>query len=309
MFIKKAPLKMGRLYGEEGKALIVNDQTGLRNDNVYPELKVITGAEFVEKFGPTRKGWDQALVSDGVLVNMVGKNYGVVPNIDFFGQVENQLLNKDIKTLVRSINRDNSAFAVDHILADDRYTVRVKGSKKDDIIRPMISFTNSYDSSTKTTGKFGFYREHCKNGLHVLTSEIGFSLRHKGKIMEVVLPEIQLLLEKFINNEYYEIHKKFVVLAETPIKNIEEYVKIACHDLGIFKFEKSDENPEASKNAEMVIQMIKREASVLGEQPSLWLGYNSLNFHIHNVSKRSIGAQYDLDAKIFNYNMELAGVN
>jgi hypothetical protein len=295
---------MESLRGKEGQAVINHDQNGLRCDNIFLPNEMKPASEVFNM--PIRDGWDNVIISDGKVVNIVSKSYGHLPNEEFFGKVQQKLTEKDIKVLTRSINRDNRAFAVDHILADDRYAVIVKNSM--DEIRPMISFTNSYDGSTKTQGLFGFYRTVCQNGLHVATTEVGFSLRHRGNIVEVVVPEIEILLERFMENEFYEIKKKFDVLAETPIKNVEDYVKMVCHETELFKFEKSDENPDPSKNAEKVIETILREAKKLKESPSLWLGYNSFNAHLFST-KKSFNAQYNTDAKMFDYHMGLAGVN
>jgi hypothetical protein len=64
----------------------------------------------------------------------------------------------------------------------------------------MLRFTNSYDGSCKTSGKFGFFREVCSNGLHTAQTDIGFSLRHKGNIKELVLPAIGNIIYKFLDN-------------------------------------------------------------------------------------------------------------
>lgn len=305
--ITRKPLKIDRLSGKEGQALITKNAHGLRQDDVYPTLEIITGDKFAEKFGPTRQGWEKAIVSSGVLVNLVGKSYGVLPNIDFFGQIENKLLEKDIQVMTRAINRDNRAFAVEHILADDRFHVNIKNGL--DELRPMLSFTTSYDSSTRTQGHFGWHRKVCDNGLHVSHTEIGFSMKHRGNIVEVVMPEIDLLIEKFMSNEFYELKRKFEVLAEKPIKNIGDYVKLVCNKTEIFQFEKSEENESASLNAETVIETIRREAKMLGVEANHWIGYNGFNNLLHSKLKKSFGSSYEWDNKLFNYNMELATIN
>ena len=300
--ISTKPLKMEAPRGSEGQSLINHDQSGMRCDNIYIPNEMRPASEVFNV--PLRSGWDNCIVSNSKVVNIVSKSYGHLPNQEFFGKIQQKLKEKDINVLTRSINRDDRAFAVDHILADDRYSVTIKNGM--DAIKPMISFTNSYDGSTKTQGHFGFYREICKNGLHVSTSQIGFSLRHRGNIIEVVVPEIELLLEKFMSNEYYEIKKKFEVLAETPIKNVKDYVKMVCSQTEFFKFEKSEENDAPSKNAEIVIETILREAKKLREEPSLWLGYNSFNNILHGKMKKSFNSQYDWDAKMFDFHMTLA---
>jgi len=296
------PLKMPTLSGKEGQAVINYDSNGLRQDNIYlpNEVKLVSDVFNM----PTRDGWDKAVISNGKIVNLVSKSYGHLPNEEFFGKIQDKLHEKDIQVMTRSINRDDRAFAVDHILADDRYSVIVKNSQ--DEIRPMISFTNSYDGSTKTQGLFGMYRTVCQNGLHVATTEVGFSLRHRGNIVEVVIPEIEILLEKFMNNEFYEIKRKFEVLAETTIPNVKDYVKMVCDKTDFFKFEKSDENPEPSKNAEFVIETIMREAKKLQEAPNLWIGVNGFNNLLHNKLKKGFQAAYNWDSKLFDFHMELA---
>jgi hypothetical protein len=300
---KRQPIKQAPLYGAEGQAVISNNKDGLRQDNVYPELKVISGDEFTEKFGKTRKGWNKAIYSNGTLVNLVGKDYGVLSNIDFFGEIENKLLEKDIRVMTRAINREDRAFAVDHILSDDRYVINVKNGM--DSIRPMLSFTTSYDGSTKTQGFWGFFRTVCQNGLHVSQSEIGFSLKHTGNIVNLVMPGIDSLIEKFMDNEFFSLKRKFEILAETPIKDLGEYVKMVCNETGIFQFEKSEENDAASKHAENVINTIRREAKLLNVEPNAWLSYNSFNAYIHS-SKKGFQTAYNLDAKLFDFHMELA---
>ena len=304
---KAAPLKMGGLYGREGQALITKNADGFRQDDVFPTLEVITGEAFTARYGRTRQGWDKAIISNGVLVNLVGKGYGVLPNIDFFGQIENKLAEEDIRVMTRAINRDDRAFAVEHILSDDSFHVNIKNGM--DEIRPMLSFTTSYDGSTKTQGHFGFHRKVCDNGLHVSTSEIGFSMKHKGNIAEVVLPEIDLLIQKFMDNEFFSLKRKFEVLAEAPIKNLADYVKMVCKETEIFQFAKSEENEAASINAETVIETIRREAKMLNTEPNHWLGYNSFNSLIFNKLKKSFTSSYDWDAKLFDFNLELATAN
>ena len=222
--------------------LMLNDLNNLRNDNIFVSNEVrnfkdVTGIN-------SRKGLDRVILSNGEIVNVVSKSYAHLLNQTFFGQVENMLLEADIQTATRSINRENRSFAVDHILNDDSLVIKVKNSK--DVSRPILRFINSYDGSTRTSGSFCFYREICSNGLHIAHSTIGFNIKHRGDIAEVVMHNIKLLKERFMNNEYYELQRKFEVLAKTPVKNLEDYVKLTCEELKIFMFEASQENPMTS---------------------------------------------------------------
>ena len=286
-----------------GAAVMLNNLNGLRNDDIFVSNEV---RNFKEVTGlKSRKGLDKVILSGGEIVNVVSNSYGHLPNQLFYAQVENMLLEANISTATRSINRENRSFAVDHILNDDSLAITVKNGM--DELRPMLRFTNSYDGSTRTSGHFGFYRKICDNGLHIANSQIGFNIKHRGEIAEIVMPNIKYLIAKFMNNEYFELKRKFEVLAEKPITNIEDYVKLTCEDLKLFMFESSEKNPSPSLNARTVIEIINRECSQLNTTPNLWIGYNAFNEVIHDKLKKSFQNQRDTDSKLFNYTLQLAG--
>ena len=140
-------------------AVMLNDLNNLRNDDIFVlnevrKFKDVTGIN-------SRKGLDNVILSDGKIVNVVSNSYGHLPNQLFYSGVENMLLDANISTATRSINRENRSFAVDHILNDDSLAITVKNGM--DELRPMLRFTNSYDGSTRTSGHFGFYRKICNN--------------------------------------------------------------------------------------------------------------------------------------------------
>ena len=283
-------------------SLMIKDVNNLRNDNVFVanevrNFKDVTGIN-------ARKGLDRVILSNGEIVNVVSKSYGHLPNEIFFAQVENMLLEADIKTATRSINRENRSFAVDHILNDESLAITVKNST--DKLLPMLRFTNSYDGSCRTTGSFGVYRMVCENRLFVAQSQVGFSIKHRGEIAEVVMPNIKHLISKFMDNEYYTLKRKFEVLAEKPITNIEEYVKMTCDDLKIFMYEASKENAEPSLNARMVIDIVNRESRQLQTGANAWILYNSFNEILHSKLKKSFGQQKDMDGKLFDYMLQMA---
>jgi hypothetical protein len=280
---------------------MLKDLSQLRNDNIFVSnevrnFKEITGIN-------ARKGLDNVIISNGEIVNVVSKSYAHLPNQIFFTHVENMLLEADIKTATRSINRENRSFAVDHILNDDSLIIKVKNNK--DVLRPMLRFTNSYDGSTRTSGSFGYFRELCSNGLHIAHSTIGFNIKHKGQLPEIVMPNIKYLIAKFMDNEYYELQRKFEVLAEKPITNIEEYVKMTCQDLKLFMYESSKENPAPSLNARTVIDIINRESRQLQTGANAWILYNSFNEFIHDKLKKSFQSQREIDNRLFQHALAL----
>lgn len=268
----------------------------LQKDNVFAPNKIVSLADLTQL--PVRKGLEMAVISNGTLVNTVSKGYGHLPNEVFFGEVEKQLQAAGIEYVTRSINRDDRSFSVDYILNDENYIVKVANAQ--DRILPMIRFTNSYDGSNKTSGHFGYYREVCSNGLHIAETKLGFSAKHKGDIIEVSMQGIEMMVNKFLENEYYSLSKKFEVLAETYIADLDGFVKATAESLNLFKFEKSDKNPEPSLNARMVLEIMNREAKQLGTKPTLWHGYNAFNEVLHTKLKKTFDKQAEIDSKLFN---------
>ena len=274
----------------------------LHTDDVFPKSEMVSLESLTNL--PSRKGLENAVVSGGKIVNIVSKSYGHLPNETFLSEVERKLIEADIKYDINSINRDDRSFAVDYILNDDRFIVKIKDGK--DVLRPQLRFINSYDGSCKTTGSFGFYRLVCSNGLMVAKTQIGFSVKHRGANADIIMPAIAPLVEQFMSNEYYELSRKFEVLSERPIGNLEDFVRVMAKDFKLFTFESSEKNPAPSLNARRVIETIQRETAILGEPASLWIGYNALNEVLHNKLKKTFSQQADIDARIFEGVMSMA---
>ena len=294
------------------KKIIISDVHNFKNgkleqDNIYvnPRLEDIA----LHSGFSARKGLENFLVVDdpkndkGSIVNIVSNQYGFMPNEKLFPLIEDRLDSAGIGYAKRSINRDNRSFAVDYILQDENLHVKVKKAR--DIIKPMIRVINSYDGSNQTTGHFGGFRETCSNGQHIAETVFNFQQRHRGNVMEIVIPKIEDLLTVFMDNEYYSIHKKFQVLAEKPITNLEGFVKYTLGQTGLFKYEKSEKSPDdASAGAQWIMNVIKSEALQLDTAPNLWLGYNAFNEYVHTQTNKVFMEQERSDKKIFNAIME-----
>jgi hypothetical protein len=266
-----------------------------RQDNVLVDSKVVPMQDLTGI--SSRRGLENAIICENQIVNVVSNSYGHLPNEKFFLGVEEKLIDADIYYQQRSINRDNRSFVVDYILADDRYKIEVKGDK--DILRPMLRFVNSYDGSCKTSGSFGFWRKVCDNGLHVAQTHIGFSVKHSGAIADIVMPKLDEIVGQFMDNEFYTLKRKFEVLAERPVYNLEDYVKVTAKTLGLFKYEASDKNPEPSANARFIFDVVARETRQLNTQPNQWIVYNAFNELIHGKLKKTFDQQRTLDEKLF----------
>lgn len=281
-----------------------NENGTMIDQNVFVPSKIVELSKLTKM--PVRKGLERAIVCEGQIVNVVSNQYGHLPNEEYFYKVEEKLIMAGIKYQTRSINRENRAFAVDYILNDDSFHIDVKTGKGIDNIKPMMRFTNSYDGTVRTSGHFGFFRKVCANGMHVAHQNIGFSVKHKGNMIQVVMPELDKILEVFMKNEFYELRKKFNVLAERPIKDLNDFVKITAEHFKLFKFEASETNKKPSMNARLVLEVIEREAKLLNSKPNLWLGYNAFNEVLHGKLKKTFEQQKNLDTKIFDYVLEMA---
>jgi len=274
----------------------------LQNDNVFVDANVQDLAKLTGL--PTSSKFSKAIVSEGQIVNVVSDNYGFLDNKEFFYEAEHKLIDADINYVTRSINRENKHFAVDYILSDESYHIDLK-SGEGDIISPMLRFTNSY-AGGPTSGSFGFYRKVCSNGLHIAQTVVGFKIRHKSSIGSIVLPEIKELVARFMDNEFYQLKKKFEVLAETKVANIADFVKFTATKMDLFKFETSEKNPEPSKTARLVMDIMHEEANkVHAKDINLWLGYNAFNQVIHEKLNRSFSEQRNLDGQLFETVLEL----
>jgi hypothetical protein len=259
-------------------------------DSEMTSLKSLTGME-------PRRGMENAIISNGKIVNVVSKSYGYMPNVLFFGKAEQMLVDAKLKYRKRTINRMDRSFIIDFIIDDgNQFSLR----NKEDKILPMLRFKNSYDGSEKTSGHFGFYREVCTNGLHVSKSELEFSIKHSRNNTDLILPKLNQLFDRFLSNEYYEINKKFNTMAEVEIIDNEKFVRDVLESTKLFKYECSDKNPSPSKKAVDVLEILHNEPYPSYPTSNLWLGYNAFNWVLHNILKKSFSQQEKLDKLLFN---------
>ncbi|SFN40833.1 protein of unknown function [Bizionia echini] len=273
----------------------------LQLDNIFvpsemKSLKTLTQME-------SRRGLENVIISNGKIVNVVSNSYGHIPNQLFFKQAEEMLTDAQLNFHKRTINKNDRSFITDFII-DDKSQFTVKNDK--DLILPMLRFKNSYDGSEKTSGHFGFYREICSNGLHVSKAEIEFSIKHSKNNTHLIMPRLNNLFDKFLDNEFYTITKKFDRMKEFKIIDTQEFVKAILDKTKLFRYECSDKNSDPSKKSREVLEILDNEAVLLDEAPNLWIGYNAFNQMLHNTLKKSFSQQERLDKKLFDAVYEMA---
>jgi hypothetical protein len=273
----------------------------LQQDEIFvssemKSLKNLTGI-------PSRRGLENVIISNGKIVNVVSNSYGHIPNELFFKKAEKMLIDANLKYHKRTINRADRSFIIDFII-EDKGQFSVKNNN--DLIVPMLRFKNSYDGSEKTSGHFGFYRKVCSNGLHVAETEIAFSIKHRKNNSRLIMPRLNLLFDKFLENEFYTILQKFNTLKEIEIIDTKIFVKEILEKTKLFRYECSDKNDNPSKKSREVLEILNYEAMLLNEPPNLWLGYNAFNAVLHGTLKKSFSNQEKLDKKLFDEIYEMA---
>ena len=275
--------------------------SNLQQDEIFvpSEMKSLRSLTQME----SRRGLENAIISNGKIVNVVSNSYGHVPNELFFKKAEEMLTDARLNYQKRTINRNDRSFITDFII-DDNNQFSVKNEK--DLILPMLRFKNSYDGSEKTSGHFGFYREVCSNGLHVSQAEIEFSIKHSKNNTDLIMPRLNNLFDKFLDNEFYTITKKFDRMREFEIIDTKEFVKEILESTKLFRYECSDKNNDPSKKSREILEILDNEALLLDEKPNLWIGYNAFNQMLHNTLKKSFSQQERLDKKLFDVVYEMA---
>ncbi|MFD2827029.1 MULTISPECIES: DUF932 domain-containing protein [Flavobacteriaceae] len=275
--------------------------SNLQQDEIFvpSEMKSLKSLTQME----SRRGLENAIISNGKIVNVVSNSYGHVPNELFFKKAEEMLTDARLNYQKRTINRNDRSFITDFII-DDNNQFSVKNEK--DLILPMLRFKNSYDGSEKTSGHFGFYREVCSNGLHVSQAEIEFSIKHSKNNTDLIMPRLNNLFDKFLDNEFYTITKKFDRMREFEIIDTKEFVKEILESTKLFRYECSDKNNDPSKKSREILEILDNEALLLDEKPNLWIGYNAFNQMLHNTLKKSFSQQERLDKKLFDVVYEMA---
>ncbi|SFW76388.1 protein of unknown function [Sinomicrobium oceani] len=273
----------------------------LQQDEVFVPSEVKPLRELTEM--EPRKGLENVIVSNGKIVNIVSKSYGHIPNELFFAKAEQMLIDAKLTYHRQTINRSDRSFSMDFILSD---STQFSVGNKADTILPLLRFTNSYDGSERTSGHFGFYRMVCSNGLHVVQSEIAFSIKHSTNGVHLIMPELEGLFRRFLDNEFYTISGSFGRMMAVELMDTHQFVREVLERTKLFRFECSDKNDAPSKKAREVLDILHNESMALGVTPNLWLGYNAFNAVLHRTLKRSFSRQERLDRQLFQEIHEMA---
>jgi hypothetical protein len=246
---------------------------------------------------------ENAIISNGKIVNLVSNSYGFISNQDFFGGFKNMLESEHINFEMIQKNYNDSQFTVDFILDGELFVKQNNYTAKltKDMLKPKLRLTNSYDGKVNLSGYFGFFRQVCSNGLHVSKNELAFKIRRTEKNMEIVFPSMAQMLQDYKSNEMVTLFRKFEVLAEKTIQKSELNDVVKNLSKGIFMFEKSEKNTDLSINADFVMNVIAKESDTLNTKPNAWIVYNAINEFIYSDerNKKTDSQRRELDVKLF----------
>ena len=107
----------------------------------------------------------------------------------------------------------------------------------------------------------------------LMVMEIGFSIKHHKNSVNLIMPELEGLFQKFMDNEFYTISDKFHQMMTVELLDTKAFVKEVLDKTQLFRYECSDTNDDPSKRAREVLDILDDEATQLGVTPNLWLGY------------------------------------
>lgn len=94
-------------------------------------------------------------------------------------------------------------------------------------------------------------------GLYVAQTEIGFSIKHHKNSVNLIMPELEGLFRKFMDNEFYTISDRFHQIISAKLLDTKAFKKV-LDQTKLFCYECSDTNDNPSKRAREVIEILAR---------------------------------------------------
>lgn len=301
-----------------------------QDDNVYGKVELLKTSDFFSGL-PVAQKMANVIISNDRVVHTCSPTYALLDNKDFFGKMENELIDEGLNYKRRSFNHGDARFSVDYILEDDSKVIVVNDQKAkgvDDTIVPMIRLTNSYDGSAKTAGYLGFFRKVCHNGLHMTTTQLEFKLKHTKGNMEMFIPNIEELMKRFLDNEVFTIKDKIQTMKTHFIdeKQLDKWIKDLALQERVWvdnsekryleRLEKATaEGKDISKvlpastsaNVDIVRNIIVRDANATGVEPNAWLMYSAFNEFIHSNGSTVFDKLKVTDTGVFNNISNMVG--
>lgn len=233
------------------------------------------------------------------IVNNCSSNYLLLPNAEFFPNLETQLKSLGEFTAKREI-KNGAEFSVDYDFISPERKLQIVGK---DVVFPRISVSNSYNSKNLFSVEGGFFRVVCSNGLCLPVADSTFNtiLSHtEGNLQKIVASTfngIAAFLEKT-----KEIAGGYEILLEKKIPKgeLDEVVE---------KVLRSSKTLISYKDK--IIERIQKENQTEGVELNLFSLYNGINYFLQPEHNPTLTADHasrmNSDIKVFDYIYSLVG--
>lgn len=173
-------------------------------------------------------------------------------------------------------------------------------SRRGEVIKPAITFANSYDGKllAQATGGLVRYTVDKEGVVSEMYSsylkDLSFSYTFKHSNENIYSMEgISLKIDEYIAN-FHNVEKQIKLLKQVPVKS----TKSAQLEKLIRNLTKGTVFP--LKEIEQTIERILYEAEIFGTIPNLWTVYNSMNYILeYSESSLTNKMRIDADTKIY----------
>jgi hypothetical protein len=264
------------------------------NEDIFIEAEMV---DFKTATGyESRQGYENVIIAENKIVNVVSNSYGFISNQNFFRNFEGILMDEGINFQAKYKNVENQQFVADYILDGEQKVGTYKGT---DLIQPKIRLQNSYDGKLLLSGYFGFFRQVCSNGLHTHKNELAFKIKRTQNNLLATPDKLVQMLDEYRNNTMIEIKSIFDELSKVELTDLNKAVRELSEKVDILTFANKKDIP--TEKAVAVIDTIRRESNELKTKPNAWLLYNAFNELLYNdeLNFKNEGMRKDLDMKLF----------
>jgi len=253
---------------------------------------------------PSNSEYSQTVVGliDNVetVLNVCSERYELIPNADIFPNIVKTLNDNGIKFSEHYENLNNARFYATYVIEDQKFAYKVANSN--DVIKPQIKVTHSYNGLTKYSINFGYFRMICSNGITIPVEEMKqYNLSITGKHTNAInksFDQLNSTLNYFVNNAdqiNLAISAKFDSMAKQVVTNIDDRIKEVLNVAKIVVKEQSTFN-----TLDYINGVINQEKHLYNGQVNDWLIYNGINAMIFddtlNIKAPEIRAE--LDSKV-----------
>jgi Domain of unknown function (DUF932) len=234
------------------------------------------------------------------VLNVCSDRYELIPNSEIFPNIREILLNNKIKFSEHYENLHNARFYATYVIEDKKFAYKVANSN--DVIKPQIRVTHSYNGLTKYSINFGYFRLVCSNGLTIPVEEMAkYNLSITGKHTSSIKQSFEKLndtLNYFVDNAEQislSINAIFDGMAKEFVTKIDDRIKEVLNVANITAIENNNFN-----TIDYIKGVIDSEKHLYKGKVNDWLIYNGINSYIFNdtLNKKAPEKRAEIDSKV-----------